>query len=170
MEVSAGATVVDLPPGADLYLVNDRDLTYAPVRSRPQDCDVLLGEAGALPTSLARAVAVSCGYDMLLAGETSTAAVVDSVVASWAGKSSLSLVEPYLHWSRTWPSTGLDSLMHQVASLAALLTDDPSHRRVALRILAGTASGPALMSCSRPARTISTCNGVYRAGGPNCRS
>jgi aminopeptidase N len=149
VDVSTPATPLPLPSGADLYLVNDRDLTYAITRPRQQDYDVILAQAGDLPDSRSRGVAASCGYDMLLSGEASAAAVVGSLCAVVLRERSPAVVESYLqlaldvaeHWSSEAIRT---SLTGRVASACDYLAEDPVCRRVALRVLAGAATGDVL--------------------------
>ena len=78
--MAGSATPLDLPEGADLYLVNDDDLTYGTTRPAPQGRDRLFALAGRLPTPIGRGVAAATFHDMLLAGEASTQEVLHALI------------------------------------------------------------------------------------------
>jgi aminopeptidase N len=84
VEVQGERTPVDLPAGAAFYLVNDEDYTFATTRSG----DAVFAAAPALPTPIARGVAVATVWDMLITGESSAAATVDCLAAVLAVETS----------------------------------------------------------------------------------
>ncbi len=158
VEVTTAATPVDLPADADLYLVNNRDLTYATSRPRTRDRDLIVRHAGDLPDSLARGVAAATAYDMLLAGEANTADVVHGLCEVVQRENSTSIIEAYLnlaadlaeHWC---PEGTRDVLTSQVAAVCAQLAGDPSHRRVALRVMTRVGDKPTLDDMADSAAT-----------------
>ena len=66
VEVRQSRTPVDLPDEADLYLVNDDDLTFATTRPDADQRAALIAAAGELPTAISRGVAVATVWDMLV--------------------------------------------------------------------------------------------------------
>ncbi len=135
--VDGPETAVDLPVGYDLYLLNHRDLAYATTRPAPAGRD----EASRLPTPQARAVAVATAYDMLLAGATETAAVVDSLCLVIERETSPALQDSYLRLAaelvEQWaPDRLRESLSRQVASVCEPLATEGLQAR---RVLAATA-------------------------------
>jgi aminopeptidase N len=141
VEVTGPATPVDLP-AADLYLVNDEDLTFA--TTRPEDRDTLFATAAALPTPIARGVAVATAWDMLLTGEATAAEAVRCLTGVLGAETSGSVIEPYFTlaadaaelWS---PDAERPALIAAVAATARELASDAGRRQVALRTLARTA-------------------------------
>ncbi|HEX8345131.1 MAG TPA: aminopeptidase N [Actinoplanes sp.] len=150
VEVRGPRTPVDLPP-ADLYLVNDEDLTFATTRPGAGGTDALLGAAAELPTAIARSVAVATVWDMLITGETGAAQVVDCLTAVLAAETADSVIEPYLQlagdaaelWSADAERAGL---LARVATTCTSLAGQPARRQVALRGLARTAGDLAEVS------------------------
>ena len=145
VEVSGERTPVDLPAQADLYLVNDDDLTFAAVRPDARTRDLLFRAAADLPTAIARGVAVATVWDMLLDGEATAAEVVGCLVRVFEAETSASMIEPYLtraaDTADLWaPDAVRSELAAAVAAGCRRLAADPAHRQVALRALARTAS------------------------------
>src|SRR3954470_3504954 len=62
-------TPVNVPLDADLFLVNDDDLTFATSRPETGSRDVFLEAAAELPTAISRGVAVGTVVDMLMHAE-----------------------------------------------------------------------------------------------------
>ena len=89
------APPVDLPPGADLYLVNDDDLTFA-TRPDTGSRDALFELAAELPTAISRGVAVATVWDMLITGEARTAEVVQRSRGVLRAETADPCLEPYL--------------------------------------------------------------------------
>jgi aminopeptidase N len=146
VEVHGPRTVVELPAGADLYLVNDEDLTFATTRPDAGTRDAMFGAAGQLPTPIARGVAVATAYDMLTTGEATAAEVVTGLTGVLATETSDSMIQPYLNLAvevaRLWAGPADRSrLVAEVAATGAALAKDPANRRLALRTLAGTVPG-----------------------------
>jgi aminopeptidase N len=144
VEVQGARTPVGLPPGADLYLVNDEDLTFATTRPDAGSRDTLLTVAAQLPTAISRGVAVATVWDMLVAGEASAAEVVRCLTAVLAAETSDAVIEPYLRlagdaaelWS---PDAERAQLTAAVAGACRDLLRYADRRQVALRVLARTA-------------------------------
>lgn len=143
VELAGPVTPVDLPAGAAVYLVNDEDLTFA--TTRPEVRDTLAATAAALPTAIARGVAVATVWDMLLAGEAGAAEAVRCLTGVLAVETSGSVIEPYLTlaadaaelWS---PDAQRPELLAAVAATCRKLAEDPDRRQVVLRTLARTAA------------------------------
>src|SRR3954447_24911373 len=72
VETSGERTAVRDVPEGDLLLVNDEDLTFARGRTDPTSQAALLADTAGLPTSMARAVAVTTAWDMLAYAEISS--------------------------------------------------------------------------------------------------
>ncbi|MEU0095456.1 aminopeptidase N [Kribbella sp. NPDC006257] len=142
VEVVGERTQLDLPPGADLYLLNDQDLTFA--STRPSNRDTFFTDAARLPTPISRAVAVATAWDMLINAEASAAEAVHCLLGVLAVETSASTIEPYLNlaleaadlWS---PPSERDALMQAVAEACRSLADLPAYRKAALRGIARTA-------------------------------
>jgi aminopeptidase N len=144
VEVQGPRTPVDLPAGADVYLVNDDDLTFATTRPDAATRNALLTAAAGLPTALSRAVAVATVWDMLTTGDATAAEAVHCLTAVLATETSGSVVEPYLTLAgdaaELWaPDTERATLTAAVAATCRDLVRDAGRRRVALRALARTA-------------------------------
>ncbi len=145
VEVAGPATPVDLPPDADVYLINDDDLTFATTRPDPGSRDSLLATAAQLPTPVSRGVAVATVWDMLVNGEATAAEAVRCMTAVLAAETSDSVIEPYLDRAcsaaEKWaPEAERPALTAEVAAACLDLARDPGRRHVALRALARTAA------------------------------
>lgn len=144
VEVAGPTTPVALDGSADLYLLNDDDLTYATARPDAGRRDAFFVAAGRLPTPLARGVAVATAYDMLTQGEASAVELVQCLTGVLERETSASVVEPYLSlvaetaefWS---PEQDRIGLCRDVADMCWRLAETPARRRVALRALARVA-------------------------------
>ncbi|MET0837441.1 MAG: aminopeptidase N [Marmoricola sp.] len=144
VEVTGPRTRVDLPEDADLYLVNDDDLTFARTRPDAASRDALFELAPSLPTAISRGVAVATMWDMLTGGEARTTEVVRALTGVLRSETSDAVLEPYLQrtlaaaslWS---PSGERDELTALVADVCRELARTPARRQVALRGLARTA-------------------------------
>jgi aminopeptidase N len=143
VEVQGPSTPVDLPPGADVYLINDEDLTFATTRPDAGRRDALLESAAEFPTAISRGVAVATAWDMLVTGEATAAEVVHGLAAVLAVETSDSVIEPYLKlaidvvelWS---PDKVRPDLTAEMAAACTALGRQPGRRKVALRALART--------------------------------
>ena len=145
VEVQGARTPIELATGADVYLVNDDDLTFATTRPDATTRDTLLASAAELPTAISRGVAMATVWDMLLNGETSAAAAVRFVTAVLAVETSASAIEPYLTLAcdiaELWaPGAERSALTAAVAATCRELAHDANRRQVALRALARTAA------------------------------
>ncbi len=153
-------TPVDLPAG-DLRLVNAGDLTFAAVRPDDTSWRLMLDHLGDLADPLDRALVVGTAMQRLLLGEAAARDVVASFARALPGETSSALVEPLLsagllvaeRWSPAAESPGLLELF---ADAAAAKTEDPEHRQVALRSLAGAASTAAHWEILEEAATRAT--------------
>jgi aminopeptidase N len=144
LEPTGRVTTVEVPAGADMYLVNDEDLTFANIRPDPASRQVLLQTAARLPTPISRGVAVATVRNLLVNGEASAAEVVRCLTAVVAAETTPSMLEPFLNlagdvaeeWS---PEAERTALTAEVAGTCRDLADDVDRRHVALRGLARTA-------------------------------
>ncbi|TDD28050.1 aminopeptidase N [Kribbella turkmenica] len=145
VEVSGERTQLELPADADLYLVNDEDLTFASARPDQAFRNGFFGDAARLPTAISRGVAVTMAWDMLLNDEATAAEAVQCLTGVLAVETSASVIEPYLNlaveaadlWS---PAADRDGLLGSVAGACRRLAGDPSYRKAALRGFARTAA------------------------------
>ncbi|MCW2735636.1 aminopeptidase N [Nocardioides sp.] len=145
LEIAAAA--VDLPATADdaLLLVNDGDLTFAEVRPAAAALERLLAAAPALPTAIARTVAVTTAWQRLVTGGLDAATFVDCADRVLEVESVDMVVEPLLRlavqaadlWS---PDAARDDLLGRVADTCLRLAQDPARRVAAVRALAETAT------------------------------
>ncbi|MEV4348234.1 aminopeptidase N [Actinoplanes sp. NPDC049596] len=138
VEVRGAETAVELPAGADLYLVNDEDLTFATTRPAAAERETLIGDAAGLPTPVARGVAVATVWDMLLNGEATPAEAVGFLTAVLAAETSDAVIEPYLRLAgdaaEFWAGEAdRPELMAQFFATCAKLAEQPARRQVALR-------------------------------------
>jgi aminopeptidase N len=141
VEVQSARTSVDLPVGADFYLVNDEDLTFASVRPAAPEM------AAKLPTAIARGVAVATLWDALVTGEATAAETASGLVSVLDVETTPAVIEPYLtlagdtaeFWS---PEADRERIAAQVADVCGRLAEHPSRRRVALRALARVTTDP----------------------------
>jgi aminopeptidase N len=144
VEVAGERTRLDLPASADLYLVNDEDLTFASTRPDGSSRDASFANAARLPTALSRGVAVTTAWDMLINGEATAAEAVQCLTGVLAVETSASAIEPYLNlaveaadlWS---PASERDALMRAVAAACRSLSLG-AYRKAALRGFARTAA------------------------------
>ena len=144
VQLEGPSATVELPT-ADLYLLNDEDLTFAAVRADASTTRTLLDGAADLPSPLARGLAVTTSWDMLVKGELSPGDFLTSCLTVLTRETSPALVEPFLalaertvaRWSA---DADVGSRQEALAGVAAGLAEDPLHRRPALRALAGSAS------------------------------
>jgi aminopeptidase N len=144
VEVSEERTAVEGGAGADLWLVNDDDLTFATVRPDPASLELLLTRGGELPTAVGRTLALTSAWRMLYDGELSAQRLVDCGVKVLGTETADAVVEPLLNRlvvAADWwtPTAARDAVLSQVADLCVVLADNPAHRVPALRGLADTA-------------------------------
>ena len=134
---------------ADLLLLNEGDLTFAVVRPDPAGLDALLDAAADLPTAVARTLAVTTAWQLVVLGELGAGPFVRCALSVLARESVAPVLEPLLtltvqaavQWSPDAERAGLESA---VADACVALAADPDRRRVAARALARTAA-----SCAR---------------------
>jgi aminopeptidase N len=142
VEVAGPSTPVDLPP-ADVYLVNDQDLTFA--TTRPETRDTIFATAAALPEAVSRGVAVATVWDMLLTGDATAAEAVRCLTGVLLVETSGWVIEPYLtlaadaaeRWS---PPSDRPELIAAVAATCRKVAGTRDQEQVALRTLARTAA------------------------------
>ncbi|WP_432947763.1 aminopeptidase N [Kribbella sp. CA-253562] len=145
VEVAGERTRLELPAGADLYLVNDEDLTFASTRPDATTRDAFFTNAARLPSPISRGVAVATAWDMLINGEATAAEAVRCLTGMLAVETSASVIEPYLNlaveaadlWS---PASERNALMRAVAATCRRLSDVGAYRKAALRGFARTAA------------------------------
>ena len=145
VEVEQPRTPVSLPAGADFYLVNDDDLTFARERVEPADRQALFSAAAALPTPISRGVAVATVWDLLVNGDATAAEAVRCVTSVLARETGDTVIEPYLGLAvdaaQRWaPDAQRAELGATVAAVCRRLAQDPGRRQVALRAFARCAA------------------------------
>ena len=138
IEVTAPRTSVDLPSGADLYLINDNDLTFATTRPDAGSRPALLANAARLPAVISRGVAVATVWDLLINGEASAAEAVHCLTSVLATETAGSVIEAYLGLAgdiaELWaPDAERAGLTAAVAAVCRDLAGRPDLRQVALR-------------------------------------
>jgi aminopeptidase N len=146
VRTSGPETPVDLPD-ADLRLVNDRDLTFAAVRTDKASLDVMLARAGQLPDAVSRSLAVATAYDMLVKGELSSDDTLTCIVGVLETERLAGVVEPFLRLAGLVAGkyTPVDQILEErsrVADRAAELAAEPDLRQGALFSLAANAVTP----------------------------
>jgi aminopeptidase N len=151
VEVTGARTPVELPDGADLYLVNDDDLTFATTRVDAGSRATLFERSAALPSPMSRAVAVATVWDMLMNGEATAEEVVDCLTSVLQTETSDAVVEPLitLSWEaaeRWTPDAERAAVSQRVAETCLGLAEDPARRQVALRGVARIAVDEATLA------------------------
>jgi aminopeptidase N len=141
VEVEGERTPLALEPGADLYLVNDDDLTFATARPDDQRRGTLIADAGLLPTPLSRAVGLATVWDMLVSGDATATEALRCLTGVLARETSSSVIEPCLKLAGDVPDLWASNaeradLQAQVADACRSMAADPALRQVALRTLA----------------------------------
>ncbi len=142
VDVQGPTTAVRLDPGADFYLVNDEDLTFATTRTAG-----LVDAAGELPTPVSRGVAVATVWDMLTAGEATPDEAVRCLTSVLAVETSDTVMEPYLRLAgdaaELWAGDDRrGELMAAFSALCTRLFEQPARRQIALRGLIRSAADP----------------------------
>ncbi|MET0418120.1 MAG: aminopeptidase N, partial [Actinoplanes sp.] len=143
VDVQGPRTPVVLPAGADLYLINDEDLTFASTRPAG-GLEALIASAAELPTAVSRGVVVATVWDMLTTGEATPDDAVRCLTAVLAVETSDAVIEPYLRLAgnaaELWAGDDRRGpLLAEVAATCRALAEDPGRRLVALRGLARAA-------------------------------
>ncbi len=145
VEVNGARTPLENPVGADLWLVNDDDLTFARVHPDAASLELLLTRGGDLPTAVGRTLALTTAWNLLCDGELTAQQLVDCGVQVLSHETAASVIEPLLgrvvdaadEWA---PLADRDRLLTQVADLCTALASNPDHRLAALRGLANSAT------------------------------
>ncbi|MCY7395873.1 MAG: aminopeptidase N [Nocardioides sp.] len=146
VETSGTATALAaVLPDADLYLLNQSDLTFASVRTDETSLEVALTAAPSLPTTLSRSMVVATAWDMLTKGELSTGEFLACLLPVLAREPSPGLVEPFfalaLRATEYWtPVSLVPGRLGRLAGVSELRSADPGHRTSALRVLAACAA------------------------------
>ncbi|MEZ5191385.1 MAG: ERAP1-like C-terminal domain-containing protein [Nocardioides sp.] len=140
---SGRSTLVRLPP-AELQLINDEDLTFAAARPDPASTRAIVARAGDLPGPMARTVAVSTAYDLMLKGELPAVGFLDCVLGALGTERTPGIVEPLLGPARAaaeqWcPPGQVRAQRDRVADVALAIAASPDLRTAALQTLAGNA-------------------------------
>jgi aminopeptidase N len=146
VQTNGSATGVELP-ACDLRLVNDRDLTFAAVRTDQRSLELMLHRAGQLPDVLSRALAVTSAHDMLVKGELSAEETLACVVGVLETERLAGVVEPFLalagRVARSFtPVDRIEAARSRVADVAAVLAREPELAKGALLQLADNAVSP----------------------------
>ncbi|HET6818385.1 MAG TPA: aminopeptidase N [Mycobacteriales bacterium] len=139
---------VELPlslDGEDIVLLNDEDLTFATVLPDEAAASALLESAARLPTALARTLAVTTAWGMLVEGRLATERFVHCATSVLARETASSVVEPLLDLAveaaRLWtPEAERDAAMALVAdTCVSIARREPALEVAAVRALASTA-------------------------------
>ena len=130
---------------ADLFLVNDTDLDFVAVHPDPESRAALLDLGHLLPDAVARAVAVSTAWELMVGAEVPPGAFVDLAVRTLRRETAESMVEPFLglalQAAELWAPEGQrPELLTRVADVALELAGTGRAVRGALRALARAAS------------------------------
>jgi aminopeptidase N len=146
VDVDAQPVTVPVAVGdGDLVLLNDDDLTFATVVPDETATATLLDNAARLPTALARTLAVTTAWGLVVEGRLATERFVRCATAVLAGETATSVVEPLLDLaveaSRLWTPEGQrESAMSLVADTCVSIAQrDAALEVAALRGLAATA-------------------------------
>ncbi len=94
VEVSGERTRIEPGVEADLWLVNDDDLTFAVVRPDPASLRLLLSRGGHLPTAVGRTLALTTAWRLLYDGELTAQQFVDCGVHVLRHETADSVIEP----------------------------------------------------------------------------
>jgi aminopeptidase N len=135
-----------LDPAPRLLLVNDDDLTFAGVAPDDASLAELVLSAAALPTPLARALAVQTVWDMLATARLSAGDFVRAATGILRRETADPVIEPVqalaVQAAEMWSTDDARSeLMSVVADTCLVLADGPPHRRqAAVKALARTAT------------------------------
>jgi len=146
VETAGTSTPLDLPDaGCELVLLNDDDLTFAHVQPDPRGIEALLASAHRLPTAVARTVAVTTAWELLVTGALGAEQFVDCSTRVLEVESAASVVEPLLRLSAeaadVWsPEAVRDALLDRVAETCLRLAGHPDRHLATVRVLARTAS------------------------------
>ncbi|HEU5356682.1 MAG TPA: aminopeptidase N [Actinocrinis sp.] len=145
VEIERARTPLDLPADAELYLLNDEDLTFAVTRIKPAERAQLISVAAALPSAISRGVAVATVWDQLVKGDSTAAEAVRCLTSVLAVETGDSVIEPYLDLAvaggELWaPQAQRAELTAAVAAVARRLAENPHRRQVALRAYAKSAA------------------------------
>jgi aminopeptidase N len=130
---------------ASLLLLNDGDLTFATVRPDDASLAELVNGAGGLPSAVARAVALSTVWDLLITGALPAAGFVRCATGVLATEDADTLLEPFLRRAveaaEMWaPDARRDSLLDSIAQTCLVVADKGGAKRIAaLRALARAA-------------------------------
>ena len=151
VETAGAATPLPDHAPADLLLLNDGDLAFAVVRPDERSRDALLEAAARLPTAVARTVAVTTAWQLVVLGELPAAPFVRCAARVLAVEPAEALVEPLLQLAGTaaalWsPARERDALLGEVADTCVALAADPARRTAAVRALADTATTDAQLA------------------------
>ncbi len=147
VEVAGERTPVEADSDADLFLINDDDLTFAAARPDPRSLELMLSRGGELPTAVGRTLALTTAWGLLYDGELEAARFIDCGIEVLGRETSDSVIEPLLgrlvdaadHWA---PLADRDTLCSRVADLCLALAENPARRVAALRGLAQSATTP----------------------------
>jgi aminopeptidase N len=146
-EVTGVRTTLETTAEADLWLLNDDDLTFAAVRPDPASLELMLSRGGDLPTAVGRTLALTTAWRLLYDGELTAQRFVECGDHVLRRETAPSVVEPLLrrlveaadHWA---PTSMRESLLSQVADLCMDLASDPDQQVAAARGLARCATTP----------------------------
>ncbi|GAC1444699.1 MAG: aminopeptidase N [Mycobacteriales bacterium] len=145
VEVTGRTTEVPGVADAELLLVNDGDLTFAEVQLDDASVTALLASAHLLPTTLARTLALTTAWQLLVTGRLRAEQLVACGVRVLPVETTAAVVEPLLSrivaaadlWS---PDISRHALLEQVADACVQMARSPELRVAAVRTLAESAT------------------------------
>jgi aminopeptidase N len=157
-EVTGVRTDIETAVDADLWLLNDEDLTFAAIRPDPASLELMLSRGGGLPTVIGRTLVVTTAWRLLYDGELTARRFVDCGVDVLRRETAGSVIEPLLdrlveaadEWT---PASMREPLLSQVADLCIALAADPDRRVAAVRGLAHSATTTAQLDALAGAAT-----------------
>ena len=173
VEVSGERTRIEPGVEADLWLVNDDDLTFAVVRPDPASLRLLLSRGGHLPTAVGRTLALTTAWRLLYDGELTAQQVVDCGVHVLRHETADSVIEPLvLRLVEVADRLGaaLSAGGAAVPGGRSVRVSWPTTRTVGWRPCGDwrTAPPPRLIStCSPRRRPTPTCAGAGSPGSPS---
>jgi len=142
--MSDASVAVDLPPGA-IHLLNVGDLTFAATRSDAASRAWLRDNAGRLPDTMSRTLAVGEAWGRVLRGESNGPEFIACITSILRVERNPSVVEPLLDRARAaseyWTHASLVADQQElIAAVALEIADDPENEVAALRALAACAT------------------------------
>ncbi len=144
LDTTGARTPLPAHEPADLLLLNDGDLTFAVVRPDEAGLAALLACAADLPTAVARTLALTTAWQLVVLGELAAGPFVRCALSVLEREQVAPVLEPLLtltvQAAALWSSDADRPLLESaVADVCVALAAAPERRQVAARALARTA-------------------------------